>query len=166
MKSTKRVLFFAVLTAVLLAVPAAVFANKQIFRARLLTTNELHEVVGSNARGAAVFGFAPGDVPFQLTVNNLSGNPTGVHIHGPASTTENGPVVVTLCGNPAPAVLGPCPPLDSNGSFKLDGVIGNHLQPGVTNAQFQDWIQGGLLYVNVHTSLNPAGEVRGNLFPQ
>lgn len=166
MKSTKKILILAILSAMLLTIPVSVFASKQIYKARLLTQNELHEVIDSNARGSAIFGFSPGDVPFQLTVNNLSGDPVGVHIHGPANETQNGPVIVTLCGSPAPSVLGACPPLNSAGILQLNGVIGNHLQPGVTGAQFHDWIADGLLYVNVHTTLNPAGEARGNLNAQ
>lgn len=164
MKSVKRLLLFGILTAVLLAVPAAVFANKTLYKARLSTQNELHEVVGSNARGVAIIGFAPGDVPFQLTVSHLSGPVAGAHIHGPATELENAPVVATLCGGPPPAAVEVCPGFEADGTFKVNGVV-RHLQPGVTNAQFQDWLEAGLLYVNVHTSLNPAGEVRGTLLP-
>lgn len=164
MKSVKRMLLLGLLFSVLFALPVTVLANKQIYKAVLLTENELHEVVGSNAHGAGIFGFAPGSTPFQLTVNNVSGPVTGAHIHGPATESENGPVVVTLCGGPPPAVMPVCT-MDGPTTLKISGVIGNHLQPGITNAQFQDWLEDGLLYINVHTDLNPAGEVRGQLYP-
>ncbi|NLF65073.1 MAG: CHRD domain-containing protein, partial [Chloroflexi bacterium] len=37
---------------------------------------------------------------------------------------------------------------------------------GITPAEFDDMLEAGLTYVNVHTSLNPAGETRGQLIRQ
>jgi len=37
---------------------------------------------------------------------------------------------------------------------------------GISGAQFMSDIQNGLLYVNVHTELNPSGEIRGQVLPQ
>lgn len=166
MKSVKRLLLFGILTAVLFAVPAAVFANKTLYKARLMTDNELHEVIGSNARGSMVLGFGPSGGSFQLGVNNLSGDATAAHIHGPADETQNAPPILTLCGGPPPAAAGPCV-TDSNGTLIVTGEISSSLlaSSGITGAQFQDMLNNGLLYVNVHTQLNPAGEVRGQLYP-
>lgn len=162
MKSAKQLLFLGVLALVVFAIPATALANKQIFKATLTTDAELHEVIGSNARGSAVVGLTPNGVPFMVSVNGLSGNATMVHIHGPATTDQNAPPVVTLCGAPPPAVLPQC--TMENGALKLQGTITTQLV-GMTPAQFVQALQSGLLYINVHTELNPAGEVRGQLYP-
>ncbi len=163
MKSARRFLLLGLLTAVVFALPVTVLANKQIFKAILTTDAELHEVVGSNAQGAGIVALTPNGVPFQISVNGLSGDATAVHIHGPADENQTAPPVVTLCGGPPPAVLPQC--TMENGILKLQGTITSQLV-GMTNAQFVQALQNGLLYINVHTQLNPAGEVRGQLYPR
>lgn len=163
MKSIRRILLIGLLTAVVFALPLTVLANKQIFKATLTTEAELHDVIGSNAHGSAILGLTPTGVRFQVAVNGLSGDALSAHIHGPADETQNAPPVVTLCGNPPPSVTGAC--VMENGVLKIQGTITNQLV-GMTNAEFISALNSGLLYVNVHTALNPAGEVRGQLYPQ
>ena len=86
---------------------------------------------------------------------------TGAHIHGPASDSENGPVLTTLCGGPAPAAT-TCEVVD--GRLSISGELAG-LQ-GVTPAQFASYVDSGMTYVNVHTALNPAGETHGQIIPQ
>lgn len=162
MKSAKQLLFLGLLAVVVFAIPATTLANKQIFKAILTTDAELHQVVDSNAHGAAIVALTPNGVPFQVSVSGLSGPATMAHIHGPATEDQNAPPVVTLCGAPPPAVLAQC--TMENGVLKIQGTITNQLV-GMTNAQFVQALQNGLLYINVHTELNPAGEVRGQLYP-
>lgn len=164
MKRTQRLMVILVLVAMLLALPTNALASKKLFQARLSTGAELHQVVGSRASGSAVFGFnLDGTMQFQIWVTNLSGQPVGVHIHGPADATQNAPVILTLCGNPAPAVLASC--TFSNGTLSISGVItsNNLFQWGLSAQQLVSWMEDGLTYVNVHTALNPAGEVRGQI---
>jgi hypothetical protein len=166
-KVTRRMILMLVVV-LALAVPTTVMANKKLYKASITTGAELHEVVGSSAKGSAVFNHSPdGSIHFVLQIRNLSGPASGVHLHAPATTEQNAGVVVTLCGGPAPAVLGACPPLDSSGSLILEGNFNSsYLQPGVTGALMQGWLDDGLVYVNAHTALNPAGEARGQLIPQ
>ncbi len=170
MRSKSFIPLIAILLAVLvLALPvSSVAARKVVFKANLLTTNELHQVVGSNARGSAILSLNPdGSVIFGIIVRNLSGPATGVHLHGPADSTQNAPILIGLCGNPAPAVVGACT-YDTDGNLVINGTIGAaELSAwGVTGGQFMNYLRNGLLYVNVHTALNPAGEVRGQLIEQ
>ncbi len=153
-----------------LAVPTTVMANKKLYKANISTANELHQVVGSSARGAGVFNSNPdGTVHFQIQIRNLSGQPTAVHLHASADTSQNAPARVTLCGSgPTPPVFATCT-LDANsntltliGDFDSSHFAGS----GITGAQLQAALDGSLVYVNAHTELNPAGEARGQLIPQ
>ncbi len=165
-----RVLSVLLLLAVVfaLAVPSnTVMARKMVFKAVMTTGAELHEVVDSDARGSAVVGHAPdGTFNFMVQVRGLSGPAIAMHIHGPATEAENASVILTLCGGPAPAAGGPCV-TDADGTLTVFGNFNSSfLQAGVSGAQFQSWLTSGLLYVNVHTALNPAGEARGQLYQQ
>jgi hypothetical protein len=167
MKGTKRLLFLAVIVILLAALPMTVLAAKQIFQASLTTGAELHDVVDSNARGSFTLGFNPdGTMQFLLNVRNLTGAPSGAHIHGPATEEQNAPVLISLCGAPAPSAAGDCTFDPDTATLTLNANITPSLlqQWGITGAQFIGYLNDGLLYVNVHTSLNPAGEVRGQIY--
>ena len=164
MKSTRRFLIVVFVLILVAALPMTVLASKQIFQATLTTDAELHEVVESSARGSFTLGQNPdGTMRFMLSVRNLSGVPTGAHIHGPATEAENAPVLLTLCGNPAPSAGGECV-LDSTGTLLVSGSFNSSLLRGVSGGDFVRYLNDGLLYVNVHTALNPAGEVRGHIY--
>ena len=155
-----------VVLAALVALPSSALARKQLFKARLTTGAELHQVVDSNARGNATFVSRPDGLQFTVAVYDLSGPATGAHIHAPADASSNAPVVISLCGNPAPAAVATCS--FDNGTMLVQGMIGPSLLQawGVTGAQLYDWFESGLAFVNVHTALNPMGEVRGQVVAQ
>ena len=93
-----------------------------------------------------------GSVCYDMTVSNLTANPSMAHIHkAPAGT--NGGIVVHLFGSggaPAP----------TSTSF----TITNFCQTGISQALIKDIIQNpDQYYVNVHTSTFPGGEIRGQL---
>lgn len=164
MNRTQRLTAIFLLVAILVAIPTTALANKKLYFARLTTGAELHEVVGSRASGSAAFGTdLDGTLRFQVFVTGLSGPPTAAHIHGPATTTENAGVKVTLCG------AGPGIPVQANctwsdGTLTITGTIRSIHLNGASPQDFISWMDGGLTYVNVHTSLNPAGEVRGQIY--
>jgi hypothetical protein len=81
-----------------------------------------------------------GAVSWRLTFNRLTGRALAAHIHV-ASRGRAGPVALPLCG--------PC----------RTGARGNAtLRPSVLAA-----LEAGRAYVNVHTSRNPGGEIRGQI---
>jgi hypothetical protein len=167
MSRNSRLVILVIVVAMLFALPSTALANKRIFRANLTRGAELHQVIGSNAHGSIILGTWPDAIRFQAVVYNLSGPVSGVHIHAPATTSQTAPVIVTLCGQPAPAALATCT-VDGNGTLLIQGQITSSLMAkwGVTAPQFLQWLQDGLAYVNVHTALNPMGEVRGQLTEQ
>ena len=164
MNRNRKFIYFIILLALVMALPATALARKNVFKARLSTGAELHEVVGSSAQGSAVFGLAPDGMQFMLHVRGLSGPATGAHIHAPATASETAPVIISLCGHPAPAAFAECT-TDASGTLTIQGHIGSSLmaQWGLGGAQLISYLESGTAYVNVHTSLDPAGEARGQI---
>lgn len=77
---------------------------------------------------------------YSTTWSGLTGTATLAHFHGPASATATASPVVnfTIVGNTASGVA------------------------TLTDAQETDLLNG-MWYVNVHTSANPGGEIRGQV---
>lgn len=163
----KQFIILFVLVAILLALPASALANKRPFKARMTTDAELHQVTGSNAAGNATFVVFPGSMRFRVALYGLSGPVSGVHIHGPATTSENGPILVTLCGSPGPAAVPTCD-VDSDGNLVVEGEVTSSLlgEWGLPQSVLLGYMDSELTYVNAHTSLNPMGEARGQIYPR
>jgi hypothetical protein len=87
----------------------------------------------------------------QITVNEswsgLSTNATASHIHGPAGIGTNATVLFPFSGVPS-ATSGSIP----EQTFSI-------------TAQQVAWLEGGLLYMNVHDNNFQGGEIRGQLLP-
>ena len=76
-------------------------------------------------------------VSWTVTYQDLTGDATVAHIHGPASETENAPPMVTL------------DPIDQGTGDITDEQV--------------EAVKDGKTYVNVHTEMHPDGEIRGQL---
>jgi len=84
-----------------------------------------------------------GNVSVGCTYQGLSGPAIAAHIHGPAQPGVNAPVIVLL------KAIG-----DASGTATGGGT----LTPALVQAMLD-----GLTYVNVHTQLDPGGEIRGQV---
>jgi CHRD domain len=128
----------------------------------LSPSNELHTVNGRSGSGGEILSGITYDTD-TMTLNlavgygsialfsDLTGPVTAVHIHGPATASEEASVLVNLmslhipAGDPSRGGL-------LFGSVDLDENVASNLLAGLT-------------YVNFHTATNTQGEIRGQLIP-
>jgi hypothetical protein len=82
---------------------------------------------------------------------NLSGPATAMHIHGEEPVGVAAPVIHSLITNNVPDAN------PTNGGF-IGGTV-------LYLAEEVPFLLGGSNYINIHTALNPAGEIRGQLIP-
>jgi Cu/Zn superoxide dismutase len=94
----------------------------------------------TNATGTFAATLTGTKLKFTLTYSKLSGPAAAAHIHL-GKPGKSGNVLVPLCP--------PCKP-------KLTKTV-------TVPATLAKQAQNGLLYVNVHTAKNPAGEIRGQI---
>ena len=136
--SIMRTLFFA-------AVAAAVMAGTAQATNLGALLDGLSEVPPVNTPGTGTFTGVLNDVTnvltFQLNYSNLLGPTTASHIHR-AAAGINGPVVYPLAGAGFPS-----------------GFLG---QVNINPADLPDLLNQRM-YVNIHTSIFPGGEVRGQV---
>ncbi len=132
------------------------------FRANLKGANEVPPVE-TNAQGQAIFQVdSDGEsIHYKLIVANIE-NVRMAHIHvGPAGV--NGPVVVWLypAGPPPQLIEGRSQGVLAEGTFTADDFVG--LLEGEPLAELIDLMKEAGVYVNVHTSQFPPGEIRGQI---
>lgn len=112
-----------------------------------------------------------GEIRWQLTFGDLDSDATQSHLHF-ENRTNSGPVVVFLCSNlgNGPAGTQACPAGGGtiSGTIRAADVLGQAggAAVGIASGDFDDLvraIRAGAVYVNVHSTTRPAGEVRGQL---
>jgi hypothetical protein len=141
-------------------------------RASLSGYNEVPAV--STAGRGSFFGRLSDDesqIEYRLDYSGVEGMAMAAHIHLGARRT-NGGVVIWLCGPAAsvppgtpecPAAGGDGP--EAAGTLSAAGVIGPAAQ-GIAPGEFAELvraIKAGVTYVNVHSSVFPGGEIRGQV---
>ncbi|MHB8524004.1 MAG: CHRD domain-containing protein [Limisphaerales bacterium] len=96
--------------------------------------------------GAATLWLVGNHLSWNVSYSGLSANASAAHIHGPAAPGASAGVIIPFSGA-------------SGTSGTLTGSV------TVTNTAYLGYIVDGLTYVNVHTSTNPSGEIRGQVGP-
>jgi CHRD domain len=141
-----------------LAVPMVVSAQAgtTTWRATLSGANEV-PANASTATGTftATLDESAGTLAWTLSVPAIT-NTTAAHIHAGAAGA-NGGIVVNLFAAPAGA---PASTITASGTARSADTIGTLAGnfPGLVTA-----LKAGTLYVNVHTSANPGGEIRAQI---
>jgi hypothetical protein len=132
-------LVLGLIPGVFAAAPAA--AEMVALKADLKASNEVPPN-NSTASGTAeaTFDTASRNLTWTVTYTRLSGPAAGAHFHGPGEAGKNAGIVLPFQSPTSPI----------KGSATL------------TEAQAADLL-AGKWYVNVHTSANPGGEIRGQM---
>jgi len=119
--------------------------------------------VDTRAQGQAVFQLSRdgSELSYRLIVANIQ-NVTQAHIHM-APRGVNGPVVAWLYpeGPPTQLIPGRFNGVLATGTITADDLVGP-----LAGAELEELIEAmlaGNLYVNVHTSQFPPGEIRGQI---
>lgn len=128
------------------------------FNAQLTGAKEVPPVTTS-ATGTATFRVQGNTVEFTLNTTGLQ-NVTAAHIHGPAPADSNAAVIVGLFNAPTEGAWTG----SKTGSFTTANL--STTQPVTTLDALLGLMRAGRTYVNVHTSDNPAGAIRGQVTAQ
>ena len=134
-------------------------APGDLFAARALSGAKERPIpVLSTATGSATFELLNATtIQFSLTVAGLTGARMA-HIHTGVADSA-GPIAVTLF-NSATAT-GPFTGVLASGTFTASGIQ----LPGISLDSLLSLMRRGRTYVNVHTELNPGGEIRAQIDP-
>jgi len=178
----KRMLGLAIAAA--LTAPVAAHATLFTFNATLSGANERPNPVSTSGNGLATLQYDDNgtvgnllDDSFSVAVAgfDLTGPPTGYHIHAAANTNETAPVRINFENAPfTSTVFGNNIIIGGNTSVTnpeltslTDGMIpptnATATNQGYPSMPFLEALQSHLAYVNIHTELNPSGEIRGQL---
>ncbi|HXF95476.1 MAG TPA: CHRD domain-containing protein [Gemmatimonadales bacterium] len=131
-------------------------AEVETFTAALSGAAERPNPVTTTATGSATISIVGPTLLYRIDVANIS-NVTAAHIHGPADTGGTAGVRVNLCGagsSPACATGTVNGVLVAGSATNVAGISFDSLVVLLRNRQ---------AYVNVHTSANPGGEIRGQV---
>jgi CHRD domain-containing protein len=108
------------------------------------------------------------EISFRVSYTALEGDVLQAHIHFGAPA-QSGGISVFFCTNlgNGPAGTQECPaaPATVTGTITAADIIGPAGQ-GIAAGQFEELVDAmreGMTYVNVHSTLYPAGEIRGQL---
>ena len=141
-KSIVSLVIVGVVSALLLAAVSLAGSRMTVWTAALSSGQEVPKQVVKDAAAHGLFKgtLTGGKLKWKLTFAKLTGPANAAHIHM-AAKGKSGAIVVPLCG--------PC----------TSGVTGTAtITPTLMSA-----FKKHLLYVNVHTTKNPNGEIRGQL---
>jgi hypothetical protein len=125
--------------------------------------------VTSGAAGTATVGVSGLSVTYTLTITTLPTSAiTAAHIHASANAGATATVRLDLCGTGATGV--PACPTTAGGSVTrtvafASGTTAMPGTPALTYDAFVSAIRNYNAYVNVHTTTNTGGEIRGQLQP-
>lgn len=115
----------------------------EILAFRAVVTGTL--VPGAGGHATVLLNTETSEISWLADYAGLSGDLTGVHFHGPAGPGDTAEVLINI--GETSGIDGPL-----TGTAMLTETMVNSLREG-------QW------YINLHTALNPPGEVRGQLVP-
>lgn len=124
--------------------------------AQMNGANERPNANTSTANGAAVFTRNGGTVAYTVAFQGIASAPTGLHIHAPGSAAVTAGIIVDLLTTPLTTASGVL-----TGTFTATNIRPIGGQPAISMDSLFVLLQTGNAYVNVHSSVFPGGEIRG-----
>jgi hypothetical protein len=117
--------------------------------------------LAANARGDFTANLDGDILTYSFRFSGLSSNSTAAHIHGPATTAASTGVIVNFddATNGRTITLG----ATSGTASGTISLAASTMYGAVSGDSLRKLLNGGLLYVNVHSTTIPAGEVRGQI---
>ena len=169
MKRSMTILALAGLAGVAVSVGSATAHDKnrpEVLRAFLVGANETPAVLTrATGRFRAVIDEDSQLITYTLTYQGLEGgNTLFAHIHLGERHTAGG-VMVFLCGGGSKPTPCPGPSGEVTGSLMPSDVLALATQqvPAGSFEELLTALRSGLGYVNVHTTVSPGGEIRGQI---
>ncbi len=163
-KLTRTLNVVGLFVLLVMGISGLAYADHQEFEAKLSGAQEVTEVVTpGKGRIEAKFQNAFKSVRVDVTINELVGTVTGAHFHC-ARPGENGPVVFGLMA-PGPLALDGNKIVGRlrNADFNGGDCVGPVGRPVNNIAALAFAMRDGLIYLNIHTSSVPSGEIRGQI---
>ncbi len=127
--------------------------NPPTYTATLAGANERPAVV-STGTGVATFVDLGTEIAWTLEFNGLT-NVIASHIHGPGDTNQSVGVIFNLFI-----------PVGNTGAAKpltVEGTLNNAMNVNVSLDSLRTLFNNGKAYVNIHTTANTGGEIRGQI---
>jgi hypothetical protein len=131
-------------------------ANKR-YIANLSPANEVPAKT-TTGTGVVTFVDLGNEIDWTMDLTNMT-NVTMSHIHGPATAGTNASVIINLFIPNVPPATGTL-----NGQV-AHGSITNANNASVSLDSLRVLFNNGNAYVNVHTAVNPGGEIRDQVHP-
>jgi hypothetical protein len=102
--------------------------------------------VTTSATGAltGTYNKSTNQLQYNITWTGLSGDVTAAHFHGPAAAGSNAGPIITL-------------------TVTTNGMNGNITGTSTLDEQQETDLLNGQIYYNLHTVMNPDGEIRGQV---
>lgn len=145
------------------AIKAQAQTGQKNFRAELTGFQEV-PTLSTSGVGTIWVRISPDDslIHFRLSYANLEGSVTVAHFHFGMPATTGG-VMAWICGGGGRDA---CPQSGTvTGTIAASDIVGPAAQ-GIAPGEFAEAVRAiryGAVYANVHSSLYPSGEIRGQL---
>jgi CHRD domain-containing protein len=128
--------------------------NPPTYTATLSGANEKPNAITSPGTGVATFVDLGTEIDWTLQFDGLT-NAFASHIHGPGDANTVASVIINLFL-----------PIGNTGAPKpitMQGVINNNSNINVSLDSLRTLFNNGKAYVNIHTTANNGGEIRGQV---
>jgi hypothetical protein len=145
--------------------PTPTQSTKIIYKATLTGAAERPTPVTSAGSGSFTGTYDPatGNMVYTVTYSGLGSNSTASHIHGPGTTEVAVGVILNFASGATPFTAG-TPSGSFGGTTAL--TVANAITTTVSGDSLRKLMDAGLAYVNVHSQVFPAGELRGQIVKQ